>query len=177
MSEQEEKTPAVEEKKDVKQEASQVEEKKENKSDLTLDEMKVELAKARREAAKYRTEKNDAEKEKLTDTERLAKEIADMKAELFAAKRQTVAMKYKLPEALADRLKGETQEELEEDAKALAALIVKPESSEAEKKPVTGIDPTAPSGTLKLTREAIEKMSPAEINKNWEAVSAALKEK
>lgn len=171
------KTPAVEEKKiEAKPEASQVEEKKDAKqSDLTLDEMKEELAKARREAAKYRTEKNKAESDKLTDAEKMAKDIADLKSELYNTKRSAIAIKYGLPEVLAARLKGETQEELEEDAKTLAALIVK--TPEPEKKTDQTIDATSPTGITKLTREAIEKMTPAEINKNWEAVSAFLNTK
>ncbi len=166
------KTPVVE---DVKKEESKpVEpEKKEESPELTLEEMKAELAKARREAAKYRTEKNSIEKEKLTELQQIQKEMSDLKAELFNAKRNAVAAKYGLPDALADRLKGETPEELEEDAKALAALVVKP----AEKPQPPQISPTAPTQTPRLTREAIEKMSATEINKNWDAIQASLSNK
>lgn len=50
----------------------------------------------------------------------LEKKIANQERGLLVAK---VAGKYKLPEALASRLAGQTEEELEKDAKELAKLV------------------------------------------------------
>lgn len=41
--------------------------------------------------------------------------------------------------------------------------------------PPKPLSPTDPKGGIKLTKEAIEKMSPEEINKNWDAVQEYLK--
>lgn len=132
---------------------------------MTLEQALSELAAARKEAAKYRTEKREAVKgatEKLTEVEQLNKRLSEMEAELKQAKRSDIARKYNLPDELAKRLRGETLEEIEADAVVLAATI-KPTSTT----PPQTINPTAPAGAVKLTREAIAKMSTSEVNKLW----------
>ncbi|RPF45736.1 hypothetical protein EDD96_2300 [Streptomyces sp. Ag109_G2-6] len=88
-----------------------------------------ELAKVRNEAAGYRTRLRDAET-KLSGAkspEEFEAALADVKAKNAELERSllvsTVARKFDLPEALAGRLRGETPEELEADAKALQALV------------------------------------------------------
>lgn len=74
------------------------------------------------------------ENEKLSDTERLQKERAKLErqaqeaaAEAKQAKKMLLATKaiakHGLPEDFAERLLGDTEEELEEDAKRIATLI------------------------------------------------------
>lgn len=45
--------------------------------------------------------------------------------------KRTAAAKHGLPDAFVDRLKGETLEEMEEDAKKLAEVLPKPEQKKA----------------------------------------------
>lgn len=73
--------------------------------------------------------KAQAEKD-LSEAQKLAKRLAEVEAELSATKRRelqtAVAKRHGLPDVLATRLQGETPEELEADAKALAATLPKP---------------------------------------------------
>jgi hypothetical protein len=68
----------------------------------------------------------------IKDTETLKAKIAELENDKrtmsLSALRSTVAAKHGLPAALADRLQGETEEALEADAKALAA-VAKTESA------------------------------------------------
>jgi len=73
-----------------------------------------------------------------------------------------------LPEDLAVRLNGETEDELTVDALALARSIPKSQAV---------ISATNPAIPPRLTEQAIKGMTPDEINKNWAAVGAALANK
>lgn len=76
--------------------------------------------------AKAAMEKGEFEKlynEERAKREAIEKEANELK---LASLRRDAAAKYKLPVSLSDRLKGETLEELEEDAKSLAATLPKP---------------------------------------------------
>lgn len=98
--------------------------------------MEAALKKANSEAAKSRKqlealekaeqERKDAE---LSETERLKKRLAEIEAEAANLKRtelqRQAAEKAGLPASLATRLQGETLEELETDAKALAETLPK----------------------------------------------------
>ena len=98
-------------------------------SKLDLDGAKKALSKVRQEAAKTRTRLREAE-EKLKSLkspeefeafkEQFIKDSADEARELLI---ENVALKANLPEEARSRLKGETREELEADAKALAKLL------------------------------------------------------
>lgn len=92
------------------------------------------LTKANSEAAGYRTKLREAEKklENVKTLEEVDALINDLKAEREQAEQQAaaaardllienIALKYKLPAKLANRLVGETREEIEADAKELAA--------------------------------------------------------
>jgi hypothetical protein len=101
----------------------------------------AEIKALRAEAAKYRKEREaaqkageDAEKQRLAeqgeykklyeDAQAKAAELTDaVKARDLALLRQQVAIAKRLPDALSDRLRGETREELEADADALLAVM------------------------------------------------------
>jgi chromosome segregation ATPase len=113
-----------------------------------LDNVRAALKKANAEAAKYRKAAEQA------DAERKAKEQAEMtaleKAEARAKELETqlnserharlcaeVAAKTGLPAVFADRLKGDTADELEADAKAILELLPKPAAKPQSPGPVT----------------------------------------
>ena len=105
--------------------------------------LKAELEKVRKEAAKYRTEARDlkplAEKAKQqeeadkTETQKLADANAAEKARADQAERDLmryrVATVKQLPAELVDRLKGDTEEEMGEDADLLLKLMERPPGS------------------------------------------------
>lgn len=83
----------------------------------------------RNEAANWRTKLREAE-DKLKNAKSLEEVdalVTEIKTEREKVEREllveVVATKYKLPEALAKRLSGDTREALEADAKELAALV------------------------------------------------------
>lgn len=148
---------------------------------LTLEQALKELEKVRREAAKYRTEKKTAEDESLTEVQKLTKSVEQIQQQLKTTQRENmqlkIAKKYNLPDALASRLAGETEDEMDADGQALAAVILKAAPTSTTTVTAPAVAPTSPTGLTTLTREAIEKMTPEEINKNWDAVSTALSKK
>ncbi|MGW1258461.1 hypothetical protein ACWD5Q_25590 [Streptomyces sp. NPDC002513] len=88
-----------------------------------------ELTKVRGEAASYRTRLRDAES-KLSEAklpEEFEAALAEVKTKNAELERSvlvgSVARKFDLPDDLASRLRGETPEELESDAKALQTLL------------------------------------------------------
>lgn len=98
-------------------------------SKLDLDGAKKALSKVRQEAAKNRTKLRDLEA-KLKDAktpEQVAEIVSGLTEsnakETRALLVENVALKAGLPDEALDRLKGETREELEADAKALAKLL------------------------------------------------------
>lgn len=114
-------------------------EKPEEKPALSLEEALSEVTKTRGEAANYRTKLREAES-KLANAKTLDEVneiVSNLTTERETAERallvENVALKHNLPEALQKRLVGSTREELEADAKALAALI--PASVEEEETP------------------------------------------
>lgn len=87
---------------------------------------KDELARVRREAARYRTERNDLrEQVKVAKTpEEYEAAIAEyeekVKAADIKALRADVARRFNLPDALASRLQGDTEDDLVKDAESLS---------------------------------------------------------
>ncbi len=85
-------------------------------------------AKQAEELAAAQKQKEEAE---MTELQKAAKRLAEVEAELKETRRTaqvaTIAAKHNLPEVLASRLKGETPEELEADAEAIAKLLTQPE--------------------------------------------------
>lgn len=125
------------------------------------------------ELEKLRNEKKQAEDAKLSETERLKKERDEAVA---AARRALVQAKSAQlgivdPEVAATLIPSDTSDDKIEDA--LKALI--------EKKPYLKGAPnglTTPGGNpgrkAGLTLDQVKAMTAAEINKNWDAVQAAL---
>lgn len=133
----------------------------------TPDALKAELEQARaalklanREAADRRkkleayeaAEKQKADAE-MTEAQKLKAQLEETASELKAMKsnelKRKAAAKYSLPDALALRLQGNTEEELDADAKALAETLPKP----APKQP--GPQPANP-GAAGKAEETIE---------------------
>lgn len=109
----------------------------------------------------------EAERKQREDAEKAAQDAAKQ------AERTKVigelAAKYKLPAKVAERLTGETPDELEADAKALADELG-PARTKGGKTGSTGNS----AWTGGLTLEAIADMSPDEINEHWDEVSKLL---
>lgn len=91
-----------------------------------------ELAKTRAEAASYRTRLRSAETRlsEAQSPEEVEAAIAEVKAKNAELERSvlvaSVARRFDVPDELASRLRGESAEELEADAKALRALLAPP---------------------------------------------------
>jgi hypothetical protein len=93
--------------------------------------LRANLTKANQEAAKYRTRLREVEKalaERKTPEE-VEELVNSLKSERETAERslliENVALKHKLPAELAELLKGDTREALEEHAKVLAKFAPK----------------------------------------------------
>lgn len=91
-----------------------------------------ELKQARKAAAeleRYKLEEEKRKQAEMTESERLKAELDKARSELKAKTVRTmqieVAAKVGIPAALSDRLKGETPEEMEEDAKAILDMLPK----------------------------------------------------
>lgn len=82
--------------------------------------------------------------------EKIQKLEEDLKTERFGSVRSRVAAKHKLPEDLAERLRGETEEELEADAKRLAKYAVSRGDGAEEEGDGSGDD----SGTSAIENDA-----------------------
>ena len=100
-----------------------------------ISQVRAEAAANRRKASEYEKQQQAAEQARLAEQNRweeLAKQYkadldklaAERDAERRAALVSRVALKHNLPPELADRLKGATEEELEQDAARLSKLIV-----------------------------------------------------
>lgn len=86
-----------------------------------------EQAKARTEAERKAAEEQ-GEFRKLYEAERVKAQAAEQRAREWelAGLRRDAAAKHGLPATLAERLRGESAEELDQDAKAVAAALPKP---------------------------------------------------
>lgn len=82
-----------------------------------------------RKLAEYEAKEREREESKLSETEKLKRQLAEKEAALQSLERAAMQRKAAeaagLPPAFAERLKGETQEELEADAKALKEVLPK----------------------------------------------------
>lgn len=105
---------------------------------------KTEAEKAAEELAKKQAEEQGEYKRLYEEAEarRLEAEQKAQASELARLK-SSVAQKLQLPPALVDRLRGETEEELEADAKALLDAMPKPQIT-ASNDAASGINGAAP---------------------------------
>ncbi len=129
------------------------------------------VKKLRAEAAKYRTE-NKALSEKAkqwdehseaqkSELDKALEKAAQAEKELETLRNQStrmkVASKFNLPAALSDRLKGSTEEEMEDDAKAMLAEL---EARYVAKSGPSRVETGAGVGGGKVNYES---MSPKEL--------------
>lgn len=162
---------------------------------LDADAIKAELARARKEAAKYRTELR-----KFQDAEEARKQASMSAAEKLQAEYEGLQAKYAKAEAdrrealiraavtaaasnagfvdVDDAMRLLPTDEIEVDGDRVAGvdgLVAKLVASKPYlTKRQTAPSPTNPSSPSRLTLEAIKRMSPQEINANWDAVQDVL---
>jgi hypothetical protein len=119
----------------------------EKSEDVPADVLRTKLTKANAEAANYRTRLRELEA-KFKDA-KTPEEVATAVAELTEANAKLarevevakVARKHKLPDELAELVKGDTPEEMDAHAKTLAKFAGKPAPEDLE----GGLDPSAGS--------------------------------
>lgn len=94
-----------------------------------LREIEKQAKKDKTELEKLRAQEEEHKKAQMTESERLKAELdqamAELKAKSTRAMQLEVAGRLGLPTVLADRLKGETPEEMEADAKAMLEALPK----------------------------------------------------
>jgi hypothetical protein len=100
-------------------------------------ELNRESADLRKKLEAFEKQEADRQKAQLSEVERLTLEANQAKAALIDARKIAIAAKHGLPDMLADRLKGDTIEDLEADAVALMKTIPQP-------KPAAAHNPTNP---------------------------------
>jgi DNA repair exonuclease SbcCD ATPase subunit len=85
--------------------------------------------KLQKELEKYQEAERKQKEAEMTETDKLKAELAEREAKLksleLAQLQRQAADKFNLPAEFANRLKGETLEELETDAEAIAKLLPK----------------------------------------------------
>lgn len=113
-------------------------------------------AKQAEELAQAQKQREEAE---MTEVQKLSKRLAEtetaLKAERRAAQAAGIAAKFGLPAPLAERLKGETPEEMEADAKALLEALPKPQAQEPAKPKTPG--PVNPGSNGKAEESAADR--------------------
>lgn len=159
------------------------------------------VKKLRAEAAGYRKRLNDLETKfkadedaKLSEADQLKKRLADLEAQYKqnAVERQEQTTRYEVmlaasklgivdPEAAFKLLDHNALEYGENGAPinveaALKALVTARPWLQKQEQPAGAGSPANPAGTKggRLTLEEVKRMSPEEINKRWEEVSALL---
>ncbi len=83
---------------------------------------------------------------KLSEQDRIAKELEAAKAELAEARRKAVLAQYDLPESALVFLTAETAEEIDKQASALAGLAPKKEPVEPKAPADSRVKPALPNG-------------------------------
>lgn len=130
--------------------------------ELSYEDALAALTKTRREAASLRVRLRDTESrlEGLKSPEEVEAALAEISAANAAAQRallvEAVSLKHDLPAPLAERLRGDTREELEADAQALLASLGHPSTT-----------PTGTGGGLHPGTNESEEISPEEIVRRY----------
>lgn len=111
---------------------------------LDVEALRKELSDARAEAAKYRIRAREAAEKaetlkSLDEFNAVSARVSELETDLAC---ERLARKYGLPDQLANRITGSTEEEREADAKALSALVRTPAVGRG------GLDPSATPTTL-----------------------------
>ena len=113
----------------------------------------------------------------MSDQEKLQAKLAEYERQLLEKEREAAEARLEslklrvldemgLPKAWAVRIFGTTEEEIRQDAEELKRLLGTPGKTVGG-----GTNPAINAGHQAFTREQIEKMSPEEINRNWDAIS------
>ncbi len=133
-------------------------------------------------------EKEALKQERMSEEEKRQYELEKMQKELTekeqAVKDRELALRtvdllreYQLPLEFSDFVRGGDEEETTERVKQFKKLFQKTVQEAVEEKfRGSGVDPHKSKDTGSLTREQVEKMSPEEINKNWQAISKMMAE-
>ena len=124
------------------------------------------MAKEKAKYADYEQVKADLDASKA-ENEKLKTKLDENKDGLRKALKIEVAKAHNLPEAMAERLQGESKDELETDAKTLSESLGPGPKVGSATNPAT--DRSKP-----FTRAEIKAMSPQEINDNWGQISKQL---
>ena len=97
---------------------------------LNFRKMEKEWKRKEKELAELQAKEQERKQAQLTEAEQYKQRAdqleAELKAERYGRMRLQVASKYNLPEALANRLQGDSLEALELDAQELVKLLPKP---------------------------------------------------
>ena len=106
---------------------------------LNLRKQEKEWKREQKELAELRTREQERKQSELTEAERYKQRTEQLEAELKAERqgrmRLQVAAEFNLPEALANRLQGDTIEALKADAEQLAKLLPKPQKENPKLSP------------------------------------------
>lgn len=111
-----------------------------------------ELSPKAKQAEQLAAAQKAKEESEMSELQKLNKRLADTESELRQTKRAStaaqIAARLGLPEALANRLQGETPEEMEADAKAILEALPKPT------KPNPGVVPNPGAGAAPVNTDA-----------------------
>lgn len=114
-------------------------------------------AKQAEELAALKAKQEEAE---MTELQKVTKRAQELEAQLKAAQRATtansIAAKVGLPAVFADRLKGETPEEMEADAKAILEALPKPAQKPTQPGPT---NPGAQGEKSKTHAEIVQELT------------------
>jgi hypothetical protein len=132
-AEQVEEKPEIEEIVETKEEEFDKERAMKTINNLRAYEKKA--TKLEKELEAYRQKEEDRKKAEMSEIDRLKLEAQEAKSKLaeltLKEQKREIAHKLNLPEALADRIKGENLEEMEADAKGLFDALPKPGASKS----------------------------------------------
>lgn len=108
-------------------------------------------------------------------TERIDKAEKEKTHESLRNKALKIAQEKKLPSELVDYFIGNDEETTSKNLEALESVFSNYVNEIAEERLKGGYKPPVGGKTTTFTMEQIKSMSPDEINKNWDAVQATLK--
>jgi len=102
----------------------------------------------------------------------LTAENETLKGKITAIETENLIKEAGLPSEWSQKLVGKTIEEIKTEVQTIKALV---EKSKPAPEPIGSDTNPANTNPVIFTRESIKKMSPQEINDNWESIQKALK--
>ena len=103
----------------------------------------------------------------------LTAENDSLKSKINTIETEKIISEAGLPSEWAQKLTGKTPEEIKAEVQTIKALVEK--SKPAPEEPIGSDTNPANTKPVIITRESIKRMSPSQINDNWDAVQKALK--